>query len=256
MWKLAQYLLKAIKLRPRSDREFTTGRGEQGPSMTATEMKQLKRTILYSVGKELNDHGFLLRSSKDSFVRKHDGVNDIFQLVFQGGEFDWCIQPNVGVRIDRIEDIFHKSSRFEPKYQSDTATIGASVGRLIADDSRACQFIITSPDEVPRIAAELVGVFHKYALPYFTRFDSVYEIDAELNNRPTKGTPHRVATWLRCATGAIVAKLVGRPDYKRLIDVYTDVMRKSDKGFYLGRFQDLVASLEAIDAEFAPPKDR
>jgi hypothetical protein len=47
----------------------------------------------------------------------------------------------------------------------------------------------------------------------------------------------------------IVAKLSGRSDYAKLVEIYSDVMRKSDKGFYLKRFESLLRSLEPVHAE-------
>jgi hypothetical protein len=47
----------------------------------------------------------------------------------------------------------------------------------------------------------------------------------------------------------IVAKLVGRPNLTELIDVYTDVMTRMDKGFYLKRFESLVRSLQTLSPE-------
>ena len=92
-------------------------------------------------------------------------------------------------------------------------------------------------------------VFRTFALPYFEKFVSLAAIDAELNDKPTERTPNRGSPWLRCSTGLIVAKLVGRPNYQELIDIYTEVVSGNAKGFYLKRFQALVQSLEAVEAK-------
>jgi hypothetical protein len=47
----------------------------------------------------------------------------------------------------------------------------------------------------------------------------------------------------------IAAKLSGRADHAKLVEIYSDVMRKSDKGFYLKRFESLSRSLESVHAE-------
>ena len=214
-----------------------------------TDQKLLKRSLFELIAAPLANHGFKLKTAKDSFLRKHDSETDIFQLVCLDGKPGWRIQPNVAVRIERVEAIFHQTSGFEPKYQSDTPTIGGFVGNIADGDNRACEFLLEDNRDLSLVAGNIVNVFIQIGLPYFDKFRSISEIDKELNSSPTERTPHRVAPWLRCSTGVIVAKLSGRPDYGELVEIYLDVIRKSDKGFYLRRFEALLQSLESVHAE-------
>lgn len=159
----------------------------------------------------------------------------------------------MALRIERVEDIFHQTSRWDPKSQKETPTIGSEIGRILTGRSGDCEFLLDFSASIPRVATEIVEVFRKHALPYYEKFSSLREIDHALNDHPRHDTPHRIATWLRCATGLIVARLVGRPDYQRLVRIYTSQLRWCDKGFYLSRFLDLVKSLEAVKPEFEPP---
>jgi hypothetical protein len=214
-----------------------------------TDQMQLKRSLFDLVGAALAKHGFKLKAAKESFVRQHDGETDIFQLVCLDGKPGWRIQPNVGVRIERVEAIFHETSGFEPRYQNDTPTIGSAVGNITAGDNRACEFLLEDSCGLSSVAENIVDVFERIGLPYFDRFSSISAIDRELNSDPTKRTPNRVLPWLRCSTGVIVAKLSGRADYGKLVEIYLDALRKSDKGFYLKRFEALLRSLESVHAE-------
>lgn len=90
-------------------------------------------------------------------------------------------------------------------------------------------------------------VFTNFALPYFTRYDNLASIDGELNADPLTSNANRGGSYFRCTTGVIVARLVGRADYEHLVEVYTDRMRTSDKGFYLKRFLALVKSLSELN---------
>lgn len=227
---------------------------ENAPELKAfnARMKRLQAVVMKSVGAELNSYGF--SKTKGVFERRHsEEKRDRFTLVFTdavlGNELAKGIQPNVSVRFERVENIFHQTSGFAPKYHDGTSTVGVSIGVMLAGDTRAHQSIMVSEADIPRITAEIVELFQKYALPYFDKFGALRAIDAELNNKPTRHTVHSGAPWLRCSTGVIVAKLVGRSDYRRLATVYTDVMRKQDRGFYLRYFEALLKSLEAIDPE-------
>jgi hypothetical protein len=207
----------------------------------------LKTALFNSLCSELTKHEFSLKAAKDSFVRRRGEVTDLFQLVCLDGKPGYRIQPNTGVRIERIEELFHQTSGFEPKYQKDTPTMGSSVGILLNGDSRTCEFLLESEAEVAFVAEKIVGVFREFALPYFERWGSLQAIDAELNDKPAERTPQRALAWFRCSTGIIVARLLGRHDYEQLAAFYTDVMTRDNKGFYLKRFQALLKSLESVE---------
>jgi hypothetical protein len=209
---------------------------------------ELKAAIFAALSPELTKYDFSLKPAQDRFVRRRGEVTDLFQLVCLDGKPGLRIQPNVGVRIERIENIFHQTSGFESKHQKDTPTMGNSVGIFLTGDSRGCEFLLESKSEVASVAEKIVGVFREFALPYFERWGSLAAIDAELNDKPGERTHQRALAWFRCSTGLIVAKLVGRPDYEQLAAFYLDVMTRDNKGFYLKRFQALVKSLESVEA--------
>jgi hypothetical protein len=219
--------------------------------MSNTGDKQLKAAVIETVQAELKSSGFALHRSSESFRRRHQGTTDIFQLVCLNGKPGWRIQPNVGVRVDRVEEIFHKTSGFEERYQKGTPTIGSSVGNILANDNRACEFLLESYGDIASVTESIVHVFQDFALQYFEKFGSLNAIDAELNDAPTQRTRHRVVPLLRCSTGLIVAKLTGRPEYDQLVQIYNDVMRHSDRGYYLAQFESLVSSLESVQADSA-----
>jgi hypothetical protein len=54
---------------------------------------------------------------------------------------------------------------------------------------------------------------------------------------------------LRCSTGIIVAKLVGRPNYDEVAAYYLKALTKSGKGFYLKWFEPLLKFLETVKPE-------
>ena len=201
--------------------------------------KSLKEALFETVQKGVTGEGFVLKRSKERFVRERADITDVFQLVCLDGKPGLRVQPNVGVRVARIEETFHRISGFEPKYQGDTVTIGAGIGNITNNDNRACEFIVETDVDVITASEQILRVFREFALPYFARFSELSAIDAELNDHPLERTPNRPVPWLRCASGLIVAKLVERPNYTELVQVYGDLMSRADKGFYLGRFRAL-----------------
>jgi hypothetical protein len=214
--------------------------------MTSSAKSTLKSAILQSIRDALNTRGFDVKTSKATFVRTRDGVTEIFQLVILDRKPGWVLQPNVAVRIERVEEIFHRSSGFDVKFQGATPTIGAAVGVLQAEDARACEFPIGSEGEIPALTRQILGTFDTFALKYFERFSSLAAIDRELNDKPCERTPNRGVPWLRCSSGIIVAKLVNRPNFAELEKYYNDKMEKLSNGFYAPKFRSLVDSLRNI----------
>jgi hypothetical protein len=214
------------------------------------ETTPLKVALFESLRQQLVGYDFKLNARNDNFLRLHDGFTDIFQITCLDGKPGYRIRPGVGVRIERVEEIFHQTSGIERKYRKGTPTMGAPVGALLGEnDPRSCDLLLDSYSEVASVTEKIMGVFCEHALPYFEHWGSLQAIDAELNDNPGERRVHWALAWLRCSTGIIVAKLLGRPDYEQLAAFYTEVMTRDNKGFYLKRFLALLESLKRIEPE-------
>jgi hypothetical protein len=216
---------------------------------SGSELSKLKAAMFASLREVLSGEGFKLKAEKDCFVRAHKGHADIFRLVCLSGLPGWRVQPNVAIRIERVENIFHRTSGFEAMYQTDTPTIGGAVGNIKGGDNLTCEFVLENPAEVPKLTGAIMAIFHQFAIPYFDKFSTLAAIDAELNSRPRERTPNRALPWLRCSTGIIVARLIGRPDYDTLAKTYSEILTRTNKGFYLKRFEALLESLKDVAPE-------
>jgi hypothetical protein len=208
----------------------------------------LKRALLQSVNPHLVGEGFKLNASRDRFVRRRDGIADIFHITCTRAVRGYYLDPGRSVSIDRVEEIFHQTSGFESKTQKDTPTMGTRVGPILNGRPTSSKLLLKSEADINHMTGSIVRIFREDALPYFERWSPLVAIDAELNGDPTKITIHRGPVWSRCSTGIIVARLVGRSDYRELADFYLDVMARNSGGFYLHRFLALIDSLESIEA--------
>ena len=160
----------------------------------------------------------------------------------------WLLgEAGVGLRFETVEEIFHRTSGWDPKFQKDTNTVGTQVGVLIDGKGTSCRFLLESESEIASVTEKVVGVFRKFALPYFAQFGSLAAIDTELNDHPAERSVNTSLAWFRCSRGLIVAKLTGRPDYEQLATFYLNVMTRDNKGFYLKRFEALVESLKSVE---------
>ncbi len=213
--------------------------------MATIKFRDLKAGILESLRPELAMHGFSLNVKHGRFLRRRGDVTDELQLQCRDGYPGCRVEPDVGVRFECVEEIFHRTSGFEHKNQKGTSTVGGSIGELSNRPSRRLEFFTEFEAGIPRVVQDVLKIFHEFAVPYFERYGSLRAIDNELNGDPRSMTHQRSLPWFRCSTGIIVAKLVARPDYEELASFYLDVMRNHK--FYLKYFQPLLKSLEDVE---------
>lgn len=212
----------------------------------AKRIATLKTSLLHSIRPHLVADGFKLNEAKTRFVRRRDGLVDVFPLICTNANPGYYVEPCVIVSIEQVEKIFHQASGFRAKTQNDTPTMGTLLGPLKEGRPTSYKFTLKTESDISCVTERIVQVFHEAALPYFDRWGSLTGIDAELNDNPENPSIHRGTAWLRCSTGLIVAKLVGRADYEHLVEFYSGIMSRDNKGFYLTRFQALVKSLEFV----------
>lgn len=190
----------------------------------------------------LEPHGFTWNKGRQAFVHVEEDRLQLFQFVeTELNPATIYLGLVAAVRFERVEEIFHRISGVPPDLQSRTITAGVDLWRIYGDEYRrqAPSDWRARENECNRVAQ----AFLEQAIPYYSNFSSLTDLDREINAFPDKPCIHRVLPWLRCTTGIIAAKLAQRPDYNRLKEVYTDQMAKSNKGFYLPRFNKLLEVL-------------
>jgi hypothetical protein len=208
--------------------------------------KQLPSLVLEALEPSLAPLGFKLAKGKKWFVRRSPGRTETFQVVVLNDKQGFRVSPSVGVRFDDVEDIFHRTSGYEPEYQKDTATVGVDLWRVHGKEG--FQIPLSTESDVPAVASRLLTIFRAQAEPFFARFNSLSAVDAALNERPTEPSTVKVLPWLRASTGAIAARLTGREDYDQLVATYRSVLQNDSKGFYLPRFEALLSDLAKVKA--------
>jgi hypothetical protein len=212
-------------------------------SAKATALKPL---LFQCIRQYLSEEGFRSDAKRSIFVRRYEDITEIFYVTCTNAKPGHWVTPGVGLRFDAVEEIFHRTSGWDTKLQKNTNTVGTQVGVLIDGKGTSCRFLLESESEIASVTEKVVGVFRKFALPYFVQFGSLAAIDAELNDHPAERSVNSSLAWFRCSRGLIVAKLMGRPDYEQLVTIYTDVITRDNKGFYLKGFQALVESLKSV----------
>jgi hypothetical protein len=108
--------------------------------MGTVKFSELKTAILESLRPKLVQHGFTLNAQHGRFVRKRGEITDRFTLQCRDGKPGCRVEPDVGVRIEYVEEIYHRTSWFQPKQHKNTSTVGGSIGELSDRPSRRLEF--------------------------------------------------------------------------------------------------------------------
>lgn len=207
--------------------------------------KRLPDLVLAGVDAVLKPEGFKLVKSKKWFLRQTDGRTEKFQLVVLNDRPGYRICPCVGVRFEAVEQIFHKTSTFEPEFQKDTDTVGVNLWHIHGKDGY--QLPVHDESDVTPVVDRILEIFRNVAVPYFSEFSDLKAVDVAVNDHPQQKCVHRVMPSLRCSTGVIVARLTGRDDYDALVATYREQLQQDANGFYLPPFEALVEDLKTMD---------
>ncbi len=209
-------------------------------------MKEIQQQLIEQISTVLEQYRFRYIACRELFVNTVGEKSFRFQVRCLRAKGGLLIEPAVGVRIEVVEKIFHRTSGFEPEYQQWTPTLGAEIWRLEGDPT-AFQYPLTRTEDIAGVAKHLITDFQTKALDYYTEYSSLQSIDQVLNHNPSEKTPHRMMEWLRASTGLIVARLVDRRNYNELTNVYLKTLHKLDRGFYLPQFTALIKDLHDVE---------
>ena len=165
-----------------------------------TMKNNLVKKVLDSLASHLKPLGFSLVRGRRWFVRFNGNRTEKFQLAFLDAKPGNRILPAVSIRFDEVEDIFHRTSGYEPEYQSDTPTVGVDLWRVFGE--QGFDLLLRDEGEIPGVVSRLMTIFNEKALPYFSQFGDIAAVDSALNDNPDQPSMHAGALpWLRASKG-------------------------------------------------------
>lgn len=202
----------------------------------------LAESIVQAVARELAPDGFWFDAVPSCFVKQEGDIRFLFQIAMAAEHERLTCTPDVGVRSERIEDVFHRTSEFSPTDALNTATLGVNL-KLLTRSSKY-DVVVSSAEDVHDAIQKLVQAFREVAIPYFSQFGSLKGIDAALNGSPSEQCVHMINERARCSKGLIVAKLLHRPEYAELQQIYKERVAKSGRITYERYFVPLMNDLD------------
>lgn len=208
-----------------------------------TKRDFLKTELLKKLNEHLTQHGFKLNRQLAEFTRRSKSGWHQYQIVFVLKDSGWDIRPAIFIRVHQVEDIFHRTSGFEPKYQKGTPTIGLSLSSYV-DEPNKYSYMLTEESQIDELASLYLSAFDELALPFFQKYDDLDVMEKIINSDPydIKFT----GPIFKGSKGLILAKLTKRDNYDELVRRYTHYYEQLSDGFYLPSFKALVDSLETV----------
>src|SRR4051794_19245042 len=128
----------------------------------------LKEELLKVLEPELKSYGFTINKKKSEFIKRGNDGWQKYQVIFLLRNEGWEINLGMLIRINVVEEIFHQTSGFEPKYQKDTPTIGVTVGNYL-QDGESYKFDLFDEQHINGVAKHILLVFNNIAVPFFEK---------------------------------------------------------------------------------------
>jgi len=202
---------------------------------------ELKENLLSKLESVLSFYGYKLKKSSDEFVHKNKEGWFKFQLIFLERDDNWEINLGMLIRINKVENIYHKGSYFEPKYHKTTPTLGITVEDYI-NDGNDYRFDLVKLEDIETCFHGIIKLFKEVAVSFFEKYRNIEEIEHAINVR--EGSSMFSGIKYEGNLGIILAKLVNNPDYEYFKAKYLKYYKEHYDGFYLDEFENILKVIE------------
>ena len=207
---------------------------------------RLAEAIIDPIRQGLSAEDFDFDDASQCFAKRSGDFVQQFQMAFADVRGRLVCVPEVGVRSELVEEIFHRTSEYSESNSASTATLGVSVKLLTGSED--FDLVLVDTDDVDPAIDRAKSAFRDVAVPYFAQYCSLKQIDAALNDNPEEPCIHMLNERARCSRGLIVAKLLNRRNYSELVQIYDRKVARAGAMTYKKYFRPLVAELEQVRA--------
>ncbi len=140
--------------------------------------QEIANLIFESLNSILTEADFRLKKSEDGFVRKYSGGKQMIGLPL------WDFAPyfefslNICIRIDAVEEIFHKFSGSQTKYHPMSFTTITRLEHFTRDSGR---YKVKTAADVTSAVSIITNVIRDKIIPFFNSHQDVKTLDAAVN---------------------------------------------------------------------------
>src|SRR5690349_21482164 len=132
----------------------------------------LKEKVLDDLAELLSHYDFKLKKSKSEFYKKNKEGWYNYQIIFLENSEGFKVYASMGIRKNIVEEIFHRTSGFDKKYQKNTPTIGCFIEDF-AKKKKSYRYNLLKEQDISVVIEHLYVDFKDVALHYFRQYDSI-----------------------------------------------------------------------------------
>lgn len=206
---------------------------------------ELRNALLERLALDFAPYGFVLNKALAEFTKRSAQGWEKFQLIFLVRSNGWEINPAMLIRINVVEDIYHKASYFETKYHKTTPTVGIPLENFI-NDGKGYRFDLTSEADIEHCYQNIMTLFKKAVVPFFLQYNNIEQLDKEVNVESSKSIFS--GPKYEGNLGIILAKLAHNPRQNQLENKYRSYYQQFSNGFYLAEYEGIVEALRLVNS--------
>ncbi|WP_343673621.1 hypothetical protein [Chitinophaga sp.] len=200
--------------------------------------KEIVRTIIDLLSKELAPLNFKANIKEQGFIRKDDNAIYFYYFLLytrtniKTRAKGFLIEPFADINISSIERYYKEITlNTELKNEWDFITIGNSIANLCANPdginrkkNQTLDLFVFDEQHLQSVVIELTKQFKQVAFPYFLANNTVKRVNELLNKYPLEYSVHMNNDLFRFMKGLIAAKLDNNPQLDELLMIYSKLI--------------------------------
>ena len=177
--------------------------------MKKQEMASLNFEMLSGI---LSGTDFRLKKSEDGFVRRIPGGRQMLGLPLWDYNPEFEFSLNICIRLDAVEEIYHRFSRSPPKFHFMSFTMMTRLEHFTGVPAR---YKVLTAEDVASVGDVLSGVIRAKIVPFFNENENINDLDRTVNSeRPGIDVTQNPSSAMH---SIILAHLAGNKDFDRLV---------------------------------------
>jgi hypothetical protein len=208
---------------------------------------EARQIIFEHLGGVLTPAGFRLRKREEAFARRIEGGVQVVGIPLIDYNPVFVFSLVIVIRLDVVEQIFHRFVNIDPKYYSQGTTTITQLEYFIKEippeycRDGAVDYKVRTPEDIAGAMAHLLPVVRGSILPFFERYQTVSAVHAGVNcSVPSIDSTQ--PPW-GAMDALILARLADSSDFERLVGLYYKHLHDRLRPENRDRFDSLIAYL-------------
>lgn len=155
------------------------------------------------------------------------------------------VDIKLGTRIEMVERLAHQFTTGLSLFQEHSNTLIASMGEIL--EQPYFLYEINDEAEIGKICREIESFMLDKGFPLLEKYTKVNQLDRLFNEYPHQKLVYTYHYFNRCLRGIVLARISGREDFSKLVEIYrAELLKKNTAPQLVERYDQLAVFLEAF----------